>query len=164
MKKFASAGVIAVALLAAMYAGSALFSQPRAEAEGQLVGFVDSDRIMEKYAPAVEVNSQLVAMRKKSEADLEKAVRAKYGSGDVSMLPRESQMEIQKMLDKAEKDFDAKSDKLRAEKWAPIVKKVNDNVSKAAQAEKLQVVVDKAVVIYGGVDLTDKVLARLSSK
>lgn len=164
MKKYVSAGVVAVSLMVAVYAGSVFFSTPRVEAEGQLIGYVDSDKIMEKYAPAVAVNTQLADMRKKSEDDLEKTVRAKYGSGDVSMLPRESQVEIQKMVDQAEKDFNDTSDKLRAEKWAPLVITVNDNVSKVAQEEKLQVVVDKAVVIYGGVDLTDKVLARLSSK
>lgn len=161
MKKLMNAGAVALALVAAIYAGTLFFTETKVEAEGQVVGYVDSDKIMEAYGPAVAINTQLATLRQKSEADLEKSVREKFGPGDVSMLPRESQLEIQKMIDIAEQDFNAQSDKLRTDKWEPIVKTVNDTVAKVAQEQKIQVVVDKAVVIYGGADITDKVLEKL---
>lgn len=164
MKKIVNTGVMALALVAVVYAGLMLFSETKVEAEGQVIGYVDSDRIMEGYAPAISVNTQLASLRQKSEADLEKSVREKFGPGEISMLPRESQLEIQKMVEAAEGAFEEKSVKLRDEKWEPIVKSVNDTISKVALEQKIQVVVDKAVVIYGGVDITDKVLAKLPTK
>lgn len=161
MRKIVNTGALVLAIVSVVYAGTLFFSETKVEAEGQVVGYVDSDKIMETYGPAVAINTQLGSLRQKSEADLEKQVREKFGPGDVSMLPRESQLEIQKMIDTAEQEFNAKSDKLRTEKWDPIVKSVNDTVSKVAQEEKIQVIVDKAVVIYGGADITDKVLAKL---
>jgi len=159
-KVFRIVSVCATLLLAA--AAAAVYLRPlTAQADGQIVGFVNSDEVLDNYSVAKTVNSELAALRKKSEANLEKEVKGKFGSGDVSTLPRESQLEIKKMIEQAEDKFQKESDALRKKKWEPIVKKVNETIGKVAKEEKLQVVLEQESVLYGGVNITNKVIAKL---
>ncbi len=135
-----------------------------AEAQGHSIGFIDSDKVLENYAPAVEVNKQLANLRKQIEMDLEKTVREKYGPGDLSTLSREQQLEVQKMFDNTDTIFQQKSESLRQEKWVPIVDEINAAIEKVAMEEKLEVVLEKTAVIHGGVDLTQQVIDYLKTK
>jgi outer membrane protein len=150
---------------AALAAACAVYLRPsQVSAEGEMIGYVDSEKIIDKYPVAQSVNKELEGLRTQHESDFQKKVQDKYGTGDVQSLPREAHLEIQKMMDDAEKEFNDESDALRAKKWVPIVDAVNDTISKVADQEKLHVVLDKAAVIYGGVDITDKVIAQLPRK
>jgi outer membrane protein len=159
--KIALAAFSAAMLIAAL----AVYLRPgSAVAEGQVVGFVDSDAVLAAFQPAKDVNNELTGLRKTSEDNLKKKVQEKYGAGDLSSLPEESQMEVQKMIEEGDAQYQKDMDKLRAEKWAPIVKSVNETIKKVADEQHVQVVIDKAAVIYGGVDLTDAVIKVLPAK
>ena len=45
----------------------------------------------------------------------------------------------------------------------PLLKQINDAISKVAEKKGLKVVVDKSSVIYGGADITDEVARSLQS-
>lgn len=152
-----SAAMLIAALAVYLRAGSA-------EAEGQVVGFVDSEKVLASYKPAKDVNDELTTLRKTSEDALKKKIQDKYGSGDPAALPQESQMEIQKMIEEADAQYQADMEKLKNEKWAPIVEAVNATIKKVADEQKVQVVIDKAAIIYGGVDLSDAVIKALPVK
>ena len=46
----------------------------------------------------------------------------------------------------------------------PILKSVDDAIKKVADAKGLSVVIDKAAVVYGGTDITQDVISRISKK
>ncbi|MFA6448414.1 MAG: OmpH family outer membrane protein [bacterium] len=158
--------IVAMAMAAAflMAALATYVRSTSAEAEGQLVGFVDSEMILATYAPAKEVNLALGALKKTSEDNLKKKVQEKYGAGDLSSLPEQDQMAVQKMIEEADAQYQKDMDKLREEKWTPIVKTVNDTIKQIADEQKITVVLDKGAVIYGGVDLTEGVTKKLTAK
>ncbi len=149
-----SAVLLAVALAVYMKTSSAV-------AEGQIVGFVDSEAVIASYGPAKDVNAELANLRRLSEEALKKQVQDKYGTGDMSSLPEESQLTIQKMVEDADKKYQSDMEKLREEKWTPIVKSVNDVIKQVGEEQHVQVVLEKAAVVYGGLDLTQEVIKKL---
>ena len=46
----------------------------------------------------------------------------------------------------------------------PVLKSVDEEIKKAAEARGLSVVVDKAVVLYGGQDITQDVMKKIVGK
>lgn len=85
--------------------------------------------------------------------------------------------------DQAKKEFDAKAaslgdkekqdlylqltqrvDKKRQELFIAIAEKVNAAVKETAEAKGLKMVVQKSFVVYGGLDITDDVLKKITGK
>lgn len=164
MERFLKVFAVAASCVMLIAAAAVFRNGGDAEAQGHIIGIIDSDMILENYAPAVTVNKQLADLRKQIEMDLEQTVREKYGPGDLSTLSREQQLEVQKMFDNTDSVFQEQSETLRQEKWVPIVDEVNAAIESIAMEEKLDVVLEKTAVIYGGVDITQKVIEHLKTK
>ena len=156
--KILAVSVAAAFLIAAL---ATYIHSVSAVAEGQVVGFVDSEAVLQSYQPAKDVNASLGDLKKQSENNLKKKVQEKYGTGDLSSLPEQDQMAVQKMVEEADSQYQSDMDKLRGEKWTPIVKAVNDVIKQVADEQHVQVVLEKAAVVYGGADLTDAVIKKL---
>ncbi len=155
---------VAIAVLLLLGAGAVYFKSVSAQAEGQVVGFVDSEAILANYPEAVQVNQELSSLRKASEDELHKKVQEKYGVDNLDSLPDESKLAIQKMVEDADGQYQKKILDLKSQKWDPIVNKVNDSIKQVGQAKGVQVVLEKAAVVYGGIDLTDEVISKLKAK
>jgi outer membrane protein len=149
-------------------AALAVYMRPSsASAEGQVAGFVDSEAVLQAYQPALDANMALANLKKQSEDGFAKKIKDKYNIEDpraIASLPQEAQIDIQKMNDEANDQYQKDMDKLRTEKWEPIAKAVNDAIKQVADEQKLQVVLEKGAVLYGGVDLTDAVNKKLAAK
>ena len=164
MEKSLKIAAVCLSCLILALAGAVYQRNGQAVAEGESVGYVDSDAVLERYPEAVVVNRELSELRKTIEMELEKSIRLKFGSGDMSALPREQQLEVQKMFDDSDVDFQRRSEALRSEKWVAIIDAVNSAIEVVSRNEKLTVVLDKSAVIHGGVDLTEKVIEKLNEK
>lgn len=85
-------------------------------------------------------------------------------------------------IDNAQKDFDEKSKTMnesekrrfytqtqerlqnkQKELMDPVLKKIEESIKKVADKKGLSVVVEKSMVVYGGVDITDEVAKALQS-
>jgi len=155
---------ISIAVLFLAAAGLLYRLNTSAVAEGEIIGYIDSDAVLESYGPAKDVNAELDSLRSRSETELRKKVTERFGPGDVSALPEESQMEIHRMVEEADARYRQEMTRLRDEKWEPIVKKINEVIKLVGQEHKVVVVLDKAAVVSGGVDLTDEVVKRLTAQ
>jgi Skp family chaperone for outer membrane proteins len=155
-----------VAAIAAIAGAGAFLSTKRATgaAEAQssvVIAFVDSEEILEAFPQAVRINMELSELRKKSEEDLRQRITAKFGTGDIAALPGSSQMEVQQMVEKADEDYQKEMERLRQQKWTPVVDAVNSVIQQVGVEFKAQVVLEREVVLHGGIDLTDEVIKRL---
>jgi outer membrane protein len=160
-RKMVYALTLACATLA-LAAGVLFWHSERAAAAGETVGFVDAERILQNYAPAVAVNEELARIKTDSEESLRVKVREKYGSADVATLPKENQLEVQQMVDEAESKFQKDVDAIRGQKWEPILAKVRESIGRVAGANGLMVVLQKDAVLFGGMDITDKVIEDMN--
>ena len=88
MKKLITAAslILTIAFLAAavfLYMGSS-----GAVAQGQSIGYVDSELIIQKYPVARAINDELGMMREQSEQELQRSIQERFGDGDINALPK----------------------------------------------------------------------------
>jgi outer membrane protein len=154
-----------------------------AQAQMLRIGYVDSQRIFEQYADAVDAQSrfQREITAWKTEAD----DRHKQLDGlrnelkdQESILSEAKRLEKESALQKAVSDYDrfvqdfwgpgAKVERLNDEMTREVVGKIRDAVELVANREGYDLILDAADgnVIFGvkTLDLTDRVLTELNSK
>lgn len=151
--------IVSLAIIAA--SGLFYFKTTSATAQTQTIGFVDSDRLVDEYPPAKDANTSWDQFQQQRDDELKARISDKYKTDDLSSLPREAQLEIQKMVEDDDALRKQQFDKINKEKWEPAKKKIEGAIEVVAQAQGVSIVLEKKVVLHGGTDITDKVLAEL---
>lgn len=133
-------------------------------AESMSVGFVDSEKVVASYPPAVSAYNQLANFRAESQEKLDSKLKEKFGGSKLEELPLEKQKEAEKLFqednEQFKKDFEQKS----KDTLEPIFNQIRQTIEKIAKQENISVVLEKDTVLYGGADLTEKVINELPKK
>lgn len=109
------------------------------------VGVVDRDQIMAQHPSAQNVENQMRAAITEVQKDFEEK-SAGMSDQEKQDYYRQCQVRLQQK---------------QQELIDPLIKSIDDAVKKVADAKGLSVVVEKAVVVYGGTDITNDVVSRL---
>ena len=129
--------VLILALVAVLVCGFAAF------AADEKVGFVDDMAILQQFPKFKQAQDQLSAISKKksdaAKAAFDKETDQKKKSQIVQNLQLEMSDEESKLM-------------------APVLKEVNDTISKVAKTKGVTIVLNKVLVYYGGIDLTQDVI------
>lgn len=137
MKKFA---VIMVAVMAMFVFGATAF------AADEKVGFVDDMAILQQFSKFKQAQQQLETISKKksdaAKAAFDKETDEKKKAQIVQGLQLEMRQEESKLM-------------------SPVLKEVNETISKVAKAKGVTIVLNKVLVYYGGTDLTQDVITAL---
>ena len=135
MKK--TAVLIMIAVMAILTFGTASF------AANDTVGYVDDMAILQQFSKFKQAQQQLEALSKKksdaAKAAFDKETDEKKKANIVQNLQLEMRNEESKLM-------------------SPVLKEVNDTISKVAKAKGVTIVLNKVLVYYGGVDLTQDVI------
>ena len=138
MKK--TAVLIMIAVMAILTFGTASF------AANDTVGYVDDMAILQQFSKFKQAQQQLEALSKKksdaAQAAFDKETDEKKKANIVQNLQLEMRNEESKLM-------------------SPVLKEVNDTISKVAKAKGVTIVLNKVLVYYGGVDLTQDVITAL---
>ena len=138
MKK--TAVLIMIAVMAILTFGTASF------AANDTVGYVDDMAILQQFSKFKQAQQQLEALSKKksdaAKAAFDKETDEKKKANIVQNLQLEMRNEEAKLM-------------------SPVLKEVNDTISKVAKAKGVTIVLNKVLVYYGGVDLTQDVITAL---
>jgi len=117
-----------------------------ASAAEEKVGFVDDMAILQQFPKFKQAQQQLEAISKKksdaAKAAFDKETDDKKKAQIVQNLQLEMREEESKIMN-------------------PILKEVNDTIAKVAKSKGITIVFNKALVYYGGVDLTPDVITAL---
>ena len=137
MKKFA---VIMVAVMAMFVFGATAF------AADEKVGFVDDMAILQQFSKFKQAQQQLETISKKksdaAKAAFDKETDEKKKAQIVQGLQLDMRQEESKLM-------------------SPVLKEVNDTISKVAKTKGVTIVLNKVLVYYGGIDLTQDVITAL---
>ena len=109
------------------------------------VGVVDRDQVMAQHPNGQNVENQMRAAITEVQKDFEEK-SAGMSDQEKQDYYRQCQLRLQQK---------------QQELIEPMIKSIDDAVKKTADAKGLSVVVDKAVVVYGGTDITNDVVSRL---
>jgi outer membrane protein len=169
----------ALALTAVALVGSAL----PVHAQMLRIGYVDSQRIFQQYADAVDAQSRFqreIAAWKTEADDRHKQLDVLRNElkDQESILSEAKRLEKESALQKAVSDYDrfvqdfwgpgAKVERLNDEMTREVIGKIRDAVELVANREGYDLILDAADgnVIFGvkTLDLTDRVLTELNSK
>lgn len=115
-------------------------------AADEKVGFVDDMAILQQFSKFKQAQQQLETISKKksdtAKAAFDKETDEKKKAQIVQNLQLEMREEEAKLMN-------------------PVLKQVNDTISKVAKAKGITIVLNKVLVYYGGVDLTQDVITEL---
>jgi outer membrane protein len=115
-------------------------------AADEKVGFVDDMAILQQFPKFKQAQDQLSAISKKK-SDAAKAAFDK----------ETDQKKKSQIVQNLQLDMNGEESRL----MAPVLKEVNDTISKVAKAKGVTIVLNKVLVYYGGVDLTQDVITAL---
>ncbi len=112
------------------------------------VGVIDRDQVLSQHPDGESVNTQMQAAITEVQKDFEE--------------------KSQGMTDQEKQDYYRQCQQRLAQKQQelaePILKSVDDTIKKVADSKGLSVVIEKAAVVYGGTDITQDVLNKLTKK
>jgi len=121
------------------------------------VGIIDLDKIGSNYAKAQDFTTDL----KVKEAELQKFV----ADAQKKLKDAASPVERKNLEDKLSNEYKTKSDNFR-DLQLKALKDIDDSVfaaiDKVSKTQKLDLILNKSVVIQGGSDITDQVLNILN--
>lgn len=133
---------------------------PATPALAYTVGYVDTLRVLTSYSGAKNAQGQVqkeVIAYQKAFADRQQKIMAAQKEG-------KSAAELQKLTEQYEAELaplKQKAASLDSKLSGEVKIKIEGVIKRIAQARKVDVVVDKAAVLYGGLDLTDDVVKAL---
>ncbi|MFP5500935.1 MAG: OmpH family outer membrane protein [Candidatus Sericytochromatia bacterium] len=144
--------IIATAVATSVLAAPAAFAYT--------IGYVDTAKVLTSYKGAQSAQAQMqkeLQAYQTQLADRQKKIQEAQKAG-------KSQAELQKMMEQFEKELAPlknKAAQLEQKLSADVKTKVEAQIKSIAQRRKVDVVIDKAAVLYGGVDLTNDVINAL---
>ena len=112
------------------------------------VGVVDREQVFTQHPDRESLNSQMNAA--------------------IAEVKRDYDEKSQGMTDQEKQDYylqcNQRLEQKRLELVEPVWKSIDDTIKKVADSKGLSVVIEKAVVVYGGTDITQDVISRLAKK
>lgn len=133
---------------------------PAAPALAYTVGYVDTLKVLTSYSGAKSAQSQVqkeVIAYQKAFADRQQKIMAAQKAG-------KSASEIQKLTEQYERELaplKEKAARLDTKLSGEVKVKIEGIIQRVAKAKKVDVVLDKAAILYGGTDLTADVVRAL---
>ncbi|MDR1997112.1 MAG: OmpH family outer membrane protein [Candidatus Margulisbacteria bacterium] len=127
------------------------------------VGFIDVEQVFKGYTKTKTAQEEINNKMK----DYKKALAKYQQELDDAKIDGKSEKEQDKIREKMQKELDPKEAEIKMlneEQMVKIRKDIVTAVEAVAKEVGIDVVVDKQVVIAGGLDLTDSVVNRLNKK
>ena len=112
------------------------------------VGVVDREQVLSQHPDGESFTSQMQAA--------------------VTEVQKDFEEKSQGMTDQEKADYYRQCQQRLAQRqnelMEPIIKSVDDTIKKVADTKGLSVVIEKAAVVYGGTDITQDVISKLTKK
>lgn len=146
------------------------------KAESFSIGYVDIQKALDSHPDAEKANKEfqefknkdLKDFQEKEQTALDEKLKKKFGNRDIESLPKEEQMEAYKIFTEANEKFKKLAEKKLNDKYdsliAPLLSDLEKAIKDIGKKKNLTVILDKNVVLYGGIDITSEVIAALKSK
>jgi len=125
------------------------------------VGYIDIDQVVKAHPLLAKLNSELLSMKTAREKEIKKQIKAKYGVTEQSQPTPAVGAQIQKYISGENQKFSSEVESKQAAGMNRIEKDIKDITETVAAAKKIDLVLDRATVVYGGVDITKDVIEKV---
>ena len=137
---------------------AAFFTMLFSVAQAEVIGVVDFDRVVENYSKVKAVSNEIsdkYAEIQRYSLDKER----EYKKLSTPLERKSFEENVGRELSRKQEAYL----KLKQKKEAEIDAAIKNAIKQVAMTSKVTTVVEKSVVFFGGVDLTDKVVKQLNS-
>jgi Skp family chaperone for outer membrane proteins len=162
---------IAFSLVFTMLAAAAALAAPAsapqaapAAASQFSFGTIDLSRIVKEHPVMIKWNDELDKAKTERSAQVEKMIKDKFGVTDLTQLTDQQRSQGQQVLAQEEERFKAEMGPKELEKMKQIESDIKEQGAVVATEKRLTFILDRSVVIYGGVDVTDSILDKIKAK
>ena len=141
-----------------------LFWSNTAQAQAN-IGVVDLRAVAEKHPVYMQWDKDLEKMKAERQSQVEKFIMQKYNlpeNVDPSTLSDQQKTEIQQILYEENQKFLQEMEPMRDQKLQEVEKDIQSAIEKVASSKGLTVVLDSAVVLLGGTNITQDVMALVA--
>jgi len=152
---------VALAMLALFFAANLVIAETSVSSSTSAIGFMDVQKIFKEYKETAKAQKSL----SKDEESFKKEFTESQKKLEDAQKANKSKEEIDKMRASLEEKLAPKREallKLNEKLTGEIQKNIVAAASKVAQKLALEVIVDKQVIVYGGMDVSDMILAELN--
>jgi outer membrane protein len=125
------------------------------------VGYIDMERLFQNLKEGKKIQEDV----QKRRADYEKLVDEKQKTIDQAKSEKKSDEDMQKIVDKIKIELKPKQEeilKYEAEVQQKLMGKIKEMTKVVSKRYGVDVVLDKRVVYFGGLDLTDFIVDKLN--
>ena len=132
-----------------------------AQSSASSIGFIDVQKVFKEYKETVKAQKDLSKQEESFKKDFDESQKKLKEAEDKG----KSREELEKMKKELEEKLAPKRNsllKLNEQMTIKLQKTIVEAVQKVAQKVGIEVVVDKQVIIVGGMDLTDLVITELN--
>ncbi len=126
------------------------------------VGYIDLESVVKAHPMLIKWNKEFDTLKASREKELEKKIKDKFGVTSESQLTEKQRTEVQKLILDENQKFASEMGKKNTEKLKQAEKDIKAAAAGVAADKKLDLVLDRAVVIFGGTDITDDVLKKIA--
>jgi outer membrane protein len=157
---------------ASLALSTALFTSAPAWAEENRIGIVDTQQILSGSSLLQELRGAEQALQQAEKnlyesrnQKLKELEKARTMMKEDEFLRKKQELERQLMSEAKdlEKDLERRKQSIQKMK-TDLEQKVQDIVKAVAQKRRLEIVINKQLVLFGGVDITNEVLEELKKK
>jgi outer membrane protein len=148
-----------VALAAAVFIASAACGA--FAADKPMVGYIDLEQVVKAHPILIKWNKDLESLKAARENQVKKQIKEKFGVTEKSQLTDSQRAQVQKFVMDENDKFTSEMEPKQNEKMKRVEKDIREVSAAIASEKKLDLVLDRAVVVYGGVDITKDVIEKI---
>jgi outer membrane protein len=151
--------MVAVAVIVFVAAAGNAFAADKVS-----VGYIDLEKIVKSHPILVKWNKDLEALKAAREKQLEKQIKEKFGVTQQSNITDKQRAQVQSFIMQENEKFSSEMGPKQAEKMKAAEKDIRAASAEIAADKKLDLVLDRMIVVYGGVDITNEVIDKIKKK
>ncbi|MFA6450825.1 MAG: OmpH family outer membrane protein [bacterium] len=142
---------------------AAAFACPALAAGKPTVGYVNLEDVLKTHPALIKWNKELETLKAAREKSVEKQIKDKFGVTKETHLTDTQRAQVQQFIIGENDKFTAEMAPKQAGKMKKVEKDIRDAAAVIASEKKLDLVLDRMVVIYGGVDITADVIKKIKN-
>jgi outer membrane protein len=151
-----------------------LFMAGSVYASSMRIAYIDFQKVFESYYKTDQVNKDLKGKTDEWQGQLDKykkeisALKENYDKNESKMSDSDKKKAREEIMGKLQKyqslgqDLTGKLKKLQYSQYEKIKEDIQKFLERFGKREKYNLILDRAVVFYGGTDITDKVIKQLN--
>ncbi|HOO57357.1 MAG TPA: OmpH family outer membrane protein [bacterium] len=128
------------------------------------IGMVDLDKVVREHPVMQKWTVELETLKAEREKEMENSIKEKFGVTNESELSDQQKVQIQRIIMQENQRFAADMEPKQKEKLKQVEDDIKQFGAVIATEKNYAMILDRMVVIYGAIDVTDQIIEKVKAK